>query len=277
MRVLVTGADGFIGRATIHRLHEQRMDYRAIDLSYGQDVRYLSWESVLRDVDAVIHLAGILGTHELFDQIDDAIRTNVTATARLLEAIAQSDRTITYVGITMLDVWDNIYQATRVAAERIARAFWRHRDVPVVMVRAYNGYGPYQHVVGPQKIIPTFATCAWRGRPIPIWGDGSATVDLVHVDDIARLLVDATGLKEGTLDAGTGVAVTVSEVADHVLAWTGSTAGVEHLPMRDGEHPVEFPLAAVGLGWDLIPEDHRPSFSWDRVRETVEWYREPRR
>jgi len=71
---------------------------------------------------------------------------------------------------------------------------WHHAyDVGVSHVRAYNAYGPGQ-AYGPghpQKILPTFARAAWEGRPIPIWGDGEQTVDLVHSDDVARMLVDA--------------------------------------------------------------------------------------
>jgi hypothetical protein len=86
-----------------------------------------------------------------------------------------------------------VYTATKVAATRLASAYHHTHGLPVSHVRAFNAFGPGQaHGPGhPQKIIPTFAVEAWAGRPIPIWGDGNQTVDLIHTSDLARMLVDA--------------------------------------------------------------------------------------
>ena len=139
-------------------------------------------------------------------------------------------------------------------------------------VRAFNGYGPYQ-AYGPghpQKILPTFARAAWEGRPLPIWGDGEQAMDLVHADDVGRMLVEAVGHGgDAVFDAGTGVPVTVNELAAVVLEVTGSKAGVQHLPMRPGEIPVR--VTAEGAGWDDL--GWKPELDWDRVAETVRWYK----
>jgi UDP-glucose 4-epimerase len=152
---------------------------------------------------------------------------------------------------------------------------WHHAyGVRVSHVRAFNAYGPGQKwgPGHPQKILPTFARAAWEGRPLPVWGGGEQTMDLVHTDDVARMLIEAIGHGDDvTFDAGTGQAVTVNELAAFVLEHTGSTAGVQHLPMRPGERPTR--IVAEGDGWDRLT--WKPEFDWDRVARTVEWYRSP--
>lgn len=84
------------------------------------------------------------------------------------------------------------------------------------------------------------------------------------------MLVDAVRFPEDVVfDGGTGVAVTVTEIAEKVLEFTGSKAGIDYLPMRIGETKTN--VAATGQGWDLL--DWRPEFSWDHLQETVNWYR----
>ena len=277
-RVIVTGGLGFIGRAVGDELSRRGLSWAAFDrANYRHDVRdpadeftYLPpWEG---DVSGVIHLAGVLGTHELFDAVDDAIDVNVGGTAHVLEAARRKGAR--YVGITMPAVFPSVYTATKVAAAGLERAYHHTYGLAVSRVRAYNAYGPGQkHGPGhPQKIVPTFSAEAWAGRPIPIWGDGTQTVDLVHTDDLARMLVDALGHGDDvTFDGGTGRAFSVNEVAEMVLDITGSRAGVEYLPMRRGELPTR--IVATGEGWDRL--DWRPEFDEQRFAETVESYRVP--
>jgi UDP-glucose 4-epimerase len=265
--VAVTGGGGFIGRAVCRELHARGHRSQTFDLPYG-DVRSL--RSLGPGVDAVIHLAGVLGTHELFDAVHNAIDINVTGTANVLEAARRAGAR--YVGISMPAVFPSVYTATKLAAAGLERAYHHTYGLPVSRVRAFNAFGAGQKhgATHPQKILPTFAVEAWAGRPIPIWGDGEQTVDLVHVDDLARLLVDALGHGDDvTFDGGTGQAHTVNEVADMVLEITGSTAGVEHLPMRRGEIPTR--IAATGDGWERL--DWKPTFDLARFEETVAAYR----
>lgn len=265
MRVLVTGGAGFIGSAVVLRLKEE--GHEPVEFDRPQDIRdAVAVTEAVHDVDAVIHLAGMLGTHELFDHARTAIEVNVHGTLNVLQACEASGAA--YVGITMpVSGWANVYTATKHCAQDLASAWHRHRGVPVSHVRAYNAYGPGQKTGPghPQKIVPTFATEAWAGRPIPIWGDGEQTVDLIHADDLARLLVD--GLEYGDdriIEGGSGAALTVNQVAALVQLITGgSSKDVEHLPMRDGETAHTTIVAPVATA----------AFDLDRFRETVESYR----
>jgi UDP-glucose 4-epimerase len=222
------------------------------------------------DADACIHLAGRLGTHELFDDVRAAIRTNVLGTVSVLDACVKANAR--YVGITMPQVFPSVYTATKVCATRLASAYHHTYGLPVSHVTAFNAFGPGQaHGPGhPQKIVPTFAVEAWAGRPLPIWGDGEQTVDLIYTADLAKLLVDALAYGDDeTFDGGTGKPFTVNQVAAMVLEITGSAAGVEYLPMRRGEVPTEI-VATDVAGWRRL--GWRPSFDRRDLVATVFWY-----
>jgi UDP-glucose 4-epimerase len=241
-RVAVTGSSGFIGRATVARLRELHADVVLIDRHSGIDVTdRAAMVAELIGCDSVVHLAGVLGTAELFDSIDRAIATNLVGSLNVLTAAHKNDAR--YVGITMPDCWPSVYQATKLAATRLAEAFHNTTAMHVVHLRTFNVYGPGQaHGNGhPQKILPTFAAQSWRHEPMPIWGDGLQTVDLVHVDHVANCLATAALRPDlftpgQTYDVGSGVETSVLDVARMVGAVTGSHE-VEHLPMRAGELP----------------------------------------
>lgn len=126
-----------------------------------------------------------------------------------------------------------------------------------------NAYGPGQSIPAPwgdskvRKIMPTFVAHALSDRPIPIYGDGTQVMDMVYVEDVAKVLVDALLAgphpKGVTYEVGSGVATTVNDIAEEVLKATGSDAGVEHLPMRPGEPEHSVVLADLNavdhLGW----------------------------
>jgi UDP-glucose 4-epimerase len=268
MRIAVTGGSGFLGQATIRAAEAAGHEAWSFDRAHGNDV--LGDLGGLKGADTVIHLAGMLGTSELFDDAEAAVQANVVGALRVLRWCERNDAA--YVGITMPPVFPSVYTATKVAADRLATAWHRAYGVPVAHVRAFNAYGPGQKFGPghPQKIVPTFARAAWEGRPLPVWGDGEQTMDLVHSDDVGRMLVDAAQHGDDvTFDAGTGVAVTVNELARAVLDMTGSTAGVEHLPMRLGETPTR--IVAAGEGWERL--DWKPEHSLSRVAAVVDWYR----
>jgi UDP-glucose 4-epimerase len=268
MKIAVTGGAGFFGRATISAAQEAGHTVWAFDRLQGRDI--LGSLEALGDADTVIHLAGVLGTSELFDMPETALEVNIKGTLRILEW-CRTHRA-GYVGISMPDPFPSVYTATKVAARRLSTAWHHAYGLRVATVRAFNGYGPYQ-AYGPghpQKILPTFARAAWENRPLPVWGDGEQTMDLVHADDVGRMLVAAVAYGDDVVfDAGTGVPVTVNELADFVIQVTGSTAGVEHLPMRPGEVPVK--ITAEGDGWGRL--DWKPELDWDRIAATVKWYK----
>jgi UDP-glucose 4-epimerase len=272
MKITVTGGKGFIGEPTARIGKEMGHEVSFFDRRDGNDV--LGDLGPLEGSDAVIHLAGLLGTHELFDSIQDAIDVNITGSYRIMDWCLKNDAR--YVGILMPDVFPSIYRATKMASHNLAQALQHSRGLKCSHVRAFNAFGPGQaHGPGhPQKILPTFAVNAWRGDPIPVWGDGRQTVDLVYVDDLAKLLVAATDFTNGEVfDGGTGHPFTVGGVASMVKALAGpSSSEIRYLPMRDGEKSTN--IVAKGEGWHLLPKELLPKFRYGDLVDTVKWYKD---
>lgn len=271
MKIAVTGGAGFIGTPTVDAARKAGHDAWSVDrLTPGGDI--MGDLSGLDGADAVIHLAGVLGTAELFDTANDAVQVNIQGALNVMQWCLDN-APARYVGILMPDVFPSIYTATKIAAQRIATALYAGRGLPVAHVRAFNAYGPGQkHGPGhPQKILPTFAVNALRRQPIPIWGSGNQTVDMIHVDDIARMLVDAVDYthENAVFDGGTGIPMTVNQVAQVVAQAAGwDEPSIIHLPMRDGE--VESHIVATGDGWDRL--GWRPRFDSELICESVRWY-----
>lgn len=269
MKIIVTGGHGFIGQSVCAWGSGIGHKMVAYDMRDGNDVRHMSMDKI-GDADAVIHLAGILGTSELFQRPYDAIDTNVIGTLNVLERCNLLG--MRYVGITMPPVFPSIYTATKVCADRLATAYHYAYELPVSHVRAFNAYGPSQKYGPghPQKFLPTFATYGWQNKPLPVWGDGTQTIDMIHVGDLGRMLIEAVDHGDDvTFDGGTGIPVTVNEVAEVVLDVTGSTAGIEYLPMRMGETPTR--IVATGEGWDRL--SWKPKLNWQEVWRTIMAYK----
>ncbi len=271
----MTGGSGWIGQATCRALERAGHEPITFDRSTGLDVRESSAVvHAVAQAEHVIHLAGLLGTHELFAKPHAAVEVNVLGSLNVTEACSRLELGLTE--ITMPRVNPSLYAATKSCAMDIALAYVAAGKLRASFVRAYNAYGPGQAYGGdhPQKIVPTFATRGWVGEPLPVWGDGSLLTDLVHVDDIARMLVAAMAYGDGqTFDAGTGYAQPVLAVAEKVIALTGGRSKVDHLAPRVGERAVSTDADyASGEGWELLG-GWRPVFDPERFAEAVGSYR----
>jgi UDP-glucose 4-epimerase len=269
MKTLVTGGSGFIGRYVVEALQEKGFDPLVLDPHptggnegvevFLGDIRDpVAVTEAMAHSEAWIHLGGVLGTAETIFNPRPAAETNILGGLNVLEAASQYD--LPGVNIAVGNYWmNNTYSITKNTVERFAEMFRDERGLQVSTVRALNAYGPRQSVAAPfgtskvRKITPSFVCRALSGMPIEIYGDGNQIMDMIHVTDVADVLVAALqytvdkGPVGSVIEAGSGVPTTVNDIAnvviEEVVEQTGRRAEIAYLPMRPGE-----PLSSIVLG-----------------------------
>lgn len=240
--------------------------------------------------DAVVHLAGVaVPTIASADPVA-AVRINVLGTATLLTALEQHPHT-RLVLASSADVYGaphrmpvdedtpvrpaNVYAATKVAAEALARELAARHGAPVVILRPANQNGPRQH---PGLAASAFAKQiaeaeAGLGEPVVRHGRLDAERDFLDVRDMARAYAAALGLAEsGTFNVGTGRAVAIAEIMDILIALARIPVRAELDPSRvRGGDPTRLALDATlfrqKTGWS-------PRIALaDSLRDTLDHWR----
>ena len=267
MRVLVTGGTGFIGKYTCEVLQERGHEPVTFGVTRECDVLGDIRDASAIDLavstsDAVMHLAGVLGTQETVDDPLPAIETNILGGLNVFKAIRRYE--VPAVNIAAANHWMwNPYSITKKAAERFALMANKEWGTRIALIRGLNVYGPRQKAYPVKKIMPNLIIPVLEGRPIVIYGDGEQIMDMIWVEDVAEILVRALLVDHGTydsiMDAGTGRRTTVNELAWAVVDMMGQGT-VEHVPMRPGEaeHSIVLgdPKTLEPLDWavrDFLP------------------------
>lgn len=270
MRVLVTGSSGFIGRYVTAELEAR--GHQGMPFDRPSDVADPGQlHGACAGADAVINLAGMLGTAEILGSEQAAAAVNILGALNVYDAAAKRGIPVVQIG-TGHKGQPNPYAITKACAEDLglARAQWCGEKIAVV--RAFHVYGPGQKPPPPhgpsgvRKIVPSFACRALTGMPLQVWGSGEQQIDLVYAEDVARVLVDAIGGPYGQVtEAGTGKPVTVDAAARDIIGACGPGGRLEYLPMRPGEPDDAVVVAASPACFNPWPY---------KLDETIGWYRE---
>jgi UDP-glucose 4-epimerase len=293
MKVLVTGGMGFIGSHTVQRLLTDGHDITVMDRQRRADPWQGAVSILLGDVndaplvydavqscDAVINLAGILGTAETIDEPSPSVMTNIMGALNVFKACRRTRARPHGVRGVQISVGNwfmhNSYAITKHAAERLALMFNAEHGTNIAIVRALNAYGPGQKHKPIRKIMPNLILRALTGRAIELYGDGTQIMDMITVEDVARILVLAAttdhGCYDSIMDAGTGRELSVNEIAQQVVQVSRSSSDIVHLPMRAGEPAQSVVLGdpstlePLGMkGIDLVPFERG-------LPATIAWY-----
>lgn len=302
MKILVTGAAGFLGSHLVDRLVADGHRVTGLDdLSSGRlgnlttarrskglhfhnvDVTTSDVQEVIarEGPDIVCHLAARRAGSPLTDS-----EVNVLGTQRVLLACAHhevqrvviaSDATALYASAPNA-VTERAglapatpFGADHVAAESYLDAYRRRYGLQGVALRVGCVYGPRQE----RGVVASFAKALTRGAPGTIFGDGSTTRDLVHVEDVVDAFLRCLGGKgDGRrLNIGTGVATTIREVHTLVAQTAKAADAPDYAPARAGEpqHVVlDSSAARRALGWEPSTE------LAEGIAETVSWRAEQR-
>ncbi|MGA2767361.1 MAG: NAD-dependent epimerase/dehydratase family protein [Candidatus Bathyarchaeia archaeon] len=244
MRILVTGAAGFIGKHLVRRLMVDRHEVIAFDRrscslgtqSVQGDVASFDFSNILEDVDVVFHLASLLGTAELFHKIIEAERVNVIGTLNLLEAMRKKD-VDTIVFTSKPNFWkDNVYTITKETCERYLTMYRNVYGFNAVLARPFNVYGPEEYLSEYRKAIPYFVTAALKNETIEIFGNGEQTMDAIYVDDAIEALVRCSIVRpKEVVEIGNGKPVKVKYLAEKTIDLSNSKSKLLYIPMRRGE------------------------------------------
>lgn len=268
MRVVVTGAAGFIGRWVVAELLERGHTVVPVDnLSQGDPGNLAALEDhprlaplVVGDVrdgeacrkwlagaDAVAHLAASISVQDSIDDPAETFDNDVVGTFRLLEAAREHRTRVLFMSTCM--VYDlaiapegisethptkpaSPYAASKVAGEALTLSFFHAYGLPTTVVRPFNTYGPFQRSVGEGGVVAIFTRRSLEGDELRIYGDGTQTRDLLYVGDCARFVCDALFSDAATgriLNAGTGVDVSVNELAALVEPDAGKVVHAPHI------------------------------------------------
>jgi len=166
----------------------------------------------------------------------------------------------------------NPYAASKAGGDRLAYAYHTTYDLPVVITRCANNYGPYQY---PEKLISLFATNALDDERLPVYGSGKNRRDWIHVQDHVEALVAlllADGVDGEVFNIGAGNEKDVLAIAGHILAALEKPetliAHVVDRPGHDRRYAVDFSKLTARTGWQP-----RMPFA-EGILETVRWYQE---
>ena len=248
MRVLVTGGAGFIGRWVVKKLvdenHEvwvlddfsnslkENLDGLDVELEIG-DVRDRKIVSKLfkNNFDVCIHAAAQINVQESLENPGKAFTVNVGGTFNILEEARRYNTRVVVIGTCMVyDMADSSksinekhpvkpaspYAGSKLAAEELASSYYYAYNLPVVILRPFNTYGPFQKSNMEGGVVSIFIKRYLEGKPLLVYGDGTQTRDLLYVEDCADFIVKAS-LDENAvgqvINAGSGKDISINDLA----------------------------------------------------------------
>lgn len=305
-RVLVTGGAGFIGSHLCQRLLEDGYEVLCVDNYYSStkdNIAHLlgnpRFEVLRRDVtfplyvevDEIYHLA--CPASPVHYQ-RDPVQTTKTAVHGSINMLGLAKRTGAKILLTSTsevygdplvhpqteDYWGNVnpigpracYDEGKRCAETLFFDYHRQHDLRIKVVRLFNTYGPRMHPHD-GRVVSNFVMSALTGTPLTVYGKGEQTRSFCYIDDLVEGLIRMMNSPDdvtGPINLGNPGEFTIAELADLVIAQTGTKSRIEYLPLPQDDPVRRQPnimRARELLGWEpTVPLA-------DGLARTVEYFR----
>jgi len=310
MKLLVTGGAGFIGSNFIHYwlakypedsiINLDALTYAGnldnlLDLENNPNYKFVKGDicdadlinSLVKEVDTIIHFAAESHVDRSIINSADFIRTNVEGTRVLLEA-AKNNGNKRFHHISTDEVFGALsfdapkfnektpydprspYSASKAASDHLVRAYYHTHNLPITISNCSNNYGPYQY---PEKLIPLFITNLLEDKKIPVYGEGQNIRDWIHVDDHNRGvdLILHNGKIGETYCLGGNCERSNLQITKNILSLMGKGEEViEYVIDRQGHdlrYAIDYLKAETELGF-------KPLISLEEgLLNTINWYK----
>lgn len=313
-KVLVTGADGFIGSHLVEQLFNEGCNVRAfvyynsfnswgwidtlptqiknsIEIFSG-DIRDPNGVRVaLNNIDVVFHLAALIAIPYSYHSPDSYVDTNIKGTLNVLQAARDFNiekvlitstsevyGTAQFVPITELHPkqGQSPYSATKIGADHLAESFFKSFNLPVVIVRPFNTYGPRQSA---RAIIPTIITQLLSGKNQLELGDLSPTRDLLFVKDTVNGFIEIAktdNLIGEEVNICTETEISIGDLAQKIIDQINTEAKIISDEKRIRPKNSEV-FRLLGSNEKIMRNsDWNAKISLDDgLAETINWFRDP--
>ena len=310
-KVLITGADGFIGSHLVEELLNQNCRVKAfcyynsfnswgwidtlpmemkkeIEIFMGDIRDPYGVRTAVKDCDLIFHLAALIAIPFSYHSPDNYVDTNIKGTLNILQAArdlgvekilvtstSEVYGTALYVPIDEKHPrqGQSPYSATKIGADSVAESFYRSFDLPVTIVRPFNTYGPRQSA---RAVIPTIITQLLSGKKEINLGALHPTRDLLYVKDTAAAFIaiaKSDNVKGEEINIATQQEISIRDLAQKLIALINPLAKIveEEQRLRPEKSEVERLLGSNEKITRLT--GWKPRYSLDEgLKETTEWF-----
>lgn len=305
-KVLVTGSAGFIGSEFVRQIIKRNYDVIVVDkITYAGDLERLrdvkgqykfykqgvnnkkQLEKIVEEEkpSIIIHFAAESHVDRSILDADTFIKTNVSGTQILLD-IAKKYPIERFIHVSTDEVYGDIeegethedtplnpsspYSASKAAADLLVKSYIRTYNVPAIIVRPSNNYGPWQY---PEKFIPVVIYKALKGEKIPVYAQGLNVREWLYVSDCADAII--TIVEKGKLgevyNVGSGLEKRNIDVVEAILRQVNKSSDlivfVKDRPGHDYRYRLNSHKIKNELHWNA-----KVDFE-NGIRQTIEWYK----
>jgi UDP-glucuronate decarboxylase len=287
-KIMVTGGSGFIGSNLIRELLGQGHNVFAVDNFFSSDEKNITEfldhpnfefskhdviEPLSREVDEIYHLAAPASPKYYQRDPIFTSKTILLGSLNQLELATKTGAKVLFSSTSEVygdpsehpqreSYWGNVnpigpracYDESKRAAETLAFDFHRQYGTRVKVARIFNTFGPGM-AVEDGRVVSNLIVQALRGETLTIYGDGSQTRSLCFVDDLVQglmLLMETKDDFVGPLNLGSGHELSVSALAEIILALSGSSSSLEYRPLPEDDprqRRADTALANSKLNW----------------------------